>query len=257
VNHGKEKEADCQAHHQTQAPQGDETPQDSQDEDSTHTRGTGRRASTALSVPVSHNRLPVVLLLLVAVALAISAVHVTDRITWWLEVAPIFLVVPVLIYTARRFPLTNLLYVLIAIHAVILMVGGHYTYAQVPFGFWLQDVLDLSRNPYDRIGHFAQGFVPAIAAREVLLRQTPLRRGGWLFFIVASICLAISACYEFIEWFTAVVGGGTAEAFLGTQGDVWDTQWDMLTALIGAITAQLTLSRVHDHALARLAGGAP
>ena len=131
-----------------------------------------------------HNRLPVVLLLLVVIALAISAVHPADRTTWWLEVAPIFLIVPVLILTARRFPLTNVLYVLIAIHALILMLGGHYTYAQVPFGFWLQDALDLTRNPYDRIGHFAQGFVPAIAAREVLLRQTPLRRGGWLFFIV-------------------------------------------------------------------------
>ena len=171
--------------------------------------------------PASHYKLPLVLLVLVGIALAISAIHPTDRITWWLEVAPIFIIVPVLIYSARRFPLTPLLYVLIAIHALILMVGGHYTYAQVPFGFWLQDLLDFSRNPYDRIGHFAQGFVPAIAAREILLRQTPLRPGGWLFFIVSSICLAVSACYEFIEWLAAVIGGGTAEAFLGTQGDVW------------------------------------
>ncbi|HZF24705.1 MAG TPA: DUF2238 domain-containing protein [Steroidobacteraceae bacterium] len=207
------------------------------------------------STAAARDPLALILLLLVAIALAISAVHPADRITWWLEVAPIFLVVPVLIFTARRFPLTHLLYVLIAVHCVILMLGGHYTYAQVPFGFWLQDLLDLSRNPYDRIGHFAQGFVPAIAAREILLRQTPLRRGGWLFFIVASICLAISACYEFIEWFSAVVGGGAADAFLGTQGDVWDTQWDMLTALIGAITAQLVVSRVHDRALVRLLGG--
>ena len=198
--------------------------------------------------------LPLVLLALVGVALAISAVQPADRITWWLEVAPIFIVAPVLILTARRFPLTPLLYVLIAIHAFILLVGGHYTYAQVPFGFWLQDLFDLARNPYDRIGHFAQGFVPAIAAREVLLRQTPLKPGGWLFFIVSSICLAVSACYEFIEWLAAVIGGGTAEAFLGTQGDVWDTQWDMLTALLGAIAAQLLLSGLHDRQLARLQG---
>ncbi|HKE43335.1 MAG TPA: DUF2238 domain-containing protein [Steroidobacteraceae bacterium] len=208
----------------------------------------------ATAVPASRDSLPLVLLVLVAIALALSAVHPADRITWWLEIFPILLVVPVLIFTARRFPLTRLLYVLIAIHCLILMVGGHYTYAQVPFGFWLQDVLDLSRNPYDRIGHFAQGFVPAIAAREILLRQTPLQRGGWLFFIVSAICLAISACYEFIEWLAAVLGGGTAEAFLGTQGDVWDTQWDMLTALIGAITAQLVLSGLHDRSLERLLG---
>jgi putative membrane protein len=208
----------------------------------------------ATAASASREALPLVLLLLVAVALAISAIHPADRITWWLEIFPILLVVPVLIFTYRRFPLTRLLYVLIAVHCLILMLGGHYTYAQVPLGFWLQDLLDLSRNPYDRIGHFAQGFVPAIAAREILLRQTPLKRGGWLFFIVASICLAISACYEFIEWLAAVIGGGTAEAFLGTQGDVWDTQWDMLTALIGAITAQLVLSGVHDRSLARLLG---
>jgi putative membrane protein len=208
----------------------------------------------ATAVPASRDSLPLVLLVLVAIALALSAVHPADRITWWLEIFPILLVVPVLIFTARRFPLTRLLYVLIAIHCLILMVGGHYTYAQVPFGFWLQDALDLSRNPYDRIGHFAQGFVPAIAAREILLRQTPLQRGGWLFFIVSAICLAISACYEFIEWLAAVLGGGTAEAFLGTQGDVWDTQWDMLTALIGAITAQLVLSGLHDRSLERLLG---
>ncbi|HEY7379509.1 MAG TPA: DUF2238 domain-containing protein [Steroidobacteraceae bacterium] len=208
----------------------------------------------ATAAPASRDPLPLVLLLLVTIALAISAIQPADRITWWLEIFPILLVVPVLILTYRRFPLTRLLYVLIAVHSLILMLGGHYTYAQVPLGFWIQDALDLSRNPYDRIGHLAQGFVPAIAAREILLRQTPLKRGGWLFFIVAAICLAISACYEFVEWLAAVIGGGTAEAFLGTQGDVWDTQWDMLTALIGAITAQLVLSRVHDRSLARLLG---
>jgi putative membrane protein len=205
-------------------------------------------------VVASRHTLPLALLAAVSIALAISAVHPADRITWWLEVAPIFIIFPILILTARRFPLTPLLYVLIAIHAVILLVGGHYTYAQVPFGFRLQELLELARNPYDRIGHFAQGFVPAIAAREILLRQTPLKPGGWLFFIVSAICLAVSACYEFVEWFAAVIGGGTAEAFLGTQGDVWDTQWDMFTALIGAITAQLLLSGVHNRQLSRLPG---
>jgi putative membrane protein len=132
------------------------------------------------------------------------------------------------------------------------MLGAHYTYALVPLGFWLQELLDFARNPYDRIGHLAQGFVPAIVARELLLRHTPLRRGGWLFTLVAASCLAISACYEFLEWWAAIIGGGSAEAFLGTQGDVWDTQWDMFLALCGAIAAQLLLGRIHDRALAGL-----
>jgi putative membrane protein len=195
-------------------------------------------------------RLPLALAAIVALALVISAIGPRDRITWWLEVAPVLLAAPLLFASARRFPLTHLVYVLIAIHALILILGGHYTYAQVPLGSWLQDAFDLARNPYDRIGHFAQGFVPAMIAREILLRQTPLRRGGWLFFIVCSICLAISACYEFIEWWTALIGGGSAEAFLGMQGDVWDTQWDMFMALCGSIAAQLLLSRAHDRGLA-------
>lgn len=197
--------------------------------------------------------LPLLLLAVVAGALAVSAIGPTDRLTWWLEVAPVLIAAPVLTLTVRRFPLTNLLYVLIAVHALILILGGHYTYAQVPLGYWAQDLFDLVRNPYDRLGHFAQGFVPAMIAREILLRNSPLKRGGWLFFIVCCISLAVSACYEFIEWWTAIIGGGSAEAFLGMQGDVWDTQWDMFLALCGAITAQLTLARVHDRALARLA----
>jgi putative membrane protein len=195
---------------------------------------------------------PLALAALVAVALAISAIGPTDRLTWWLEVAPVLIAAPLLFATARRFPFTHLVYILIAVHALILILGGHYTYAKVPLGYWLQDLLDFSRNPYDRIGHFAQGFVPAMIAREILLRMTPLRRGGWLFFIVCAISLAISACYEFIEWWAAILGGGSAEAFLGMQGDVWDTQWDMFLALCGAITAQLLLARAHDRALARL-----
>jgi putative membrane protein len=169
-----------------------------------------------------------------------------------MEVFPIFLGVPLLIATWRRFPLTPLVYGLLFVHALILMLGGHYTYARVPLGFWVQDLFDLGRNHYDRLGHFAQGFVPAMLTREILLRRTPLRQGGWLFFLVTCVCLAFSACYEFIEWWAAVIGGSAADAFLGTQGDVWDTQWDMFLALIGAIAAQLLLSRLHDRQLARV-----
>jgi putative membrane protein len=188
----------------------------------------------------------------VAIALVVSGLRPHDRVTWVLEVFPIFLGVPILIATRRRFPLTPLLYVLLFVHALILILGGHYTYARVPPGFWVQDLLDLGRNHYDRLGHFAQGFVPAILTREILLRKTPLRPGGWLFFLVVSVCLAFSACYEFFEWWSAVIGGSAAEDFLGTQGDVWDTQWDMFLAMVGAITAQLLLGRVHDRQLARL-----
>ncbi|MEK7322993.1 MAG: DUF2238 domain-containing protein [Pseudomonadota bacterium] len=177
-----------------------------------------------------------------------------DRLTWVLEVMPVFIGLPVFIATYGRFPLTPLLYRLLAAHALVLMVGGHYTYAQVPLGFWLQDSFDFNRNHYDRIGHFMQGFVPAILTREILLRRSPLRPGKWLFFIVTAICLAISACYEFIEWWTALAGGESADAFLGTQGDVWDTQWDMFCALIGALTAQVLLTHLHDRQLAHLLG---
>ena len=196
-----------------------------------------------------------VLLAAGAIALVLSGIAPARRGTWWLEIAPVLIAVPLLLLTARRFPLTPLAYRLIFIHALILMLGGHYTYARVPLGAWLQDWLDLSRNPYDRIGHFAQGFVPAIIARELLLRKTPLRPGGWLFTIVAAVCLAISACYEFIEWWSALIGGASAEAFLGTQGDVWDTQWDMLLALVGALAAQISLARIHDRQLARIEQG--
>ena len=137
-------------------------------------------------------------------------------------------------------------------HALILMLGGHYTYAKVPLGFWMEDWFGFTRNHYDRIGHFAQGFVPALVAREILLRRSPLERGKWLFFIVTSICLAVSACYEFVEWGAALAGGSSADAFLGTQGDVWDTQWDMFMALIGALTAQLVFARVQDRQIATI-----
>jgi putative membrane protein len=197
-------------------------------------------------------RYPLALLVLVMVALVLSGLTPTDRGTWWLEIFPILIGVPILVATYRRFPLTNLVYTLLAIHALILMLGGHYTYARVPLGFWVQDLFGFARNHYDRLGHFAQGFIPAILVREILLRTSPLRRGRWLFVLVTAVCLAFSACYEFIEWGAALAGGESADAFLGTQGDVWDTQWDMFFALIGAITAQLTLSRVHDRALNKL-----
>jgi putative membrane protein len=186
------------------------------------------------------------------ILLGLSAIHPYEMGTWWMEVFPIVIAVPILAATYRRFPLTPLVYTLIFVHAGILMLGGHYTYARVPLGFWMQDLFDFSRNHYDRIGHLAQGFIPAIIAREILLRRTALTRGGWLFFIACCICLAISACYEFIEWWAALIGGSGATEFLGTQGDVWDTQWDMFMALIGSILAQVALSRIHDGQLSRI-----
>ncbi len=192
------------------------------------------------------------LLALTLVALTISGIGPFDRLTWWLEVAPVVLVIPILWFTRERFPLTQLLYTLIFVHALILVLGGHYTYARVPLGFWAQDLLDLSRNHYDRVGHLAQGFVPAMAAREILLRCTPLASGKMLFFLVSCVALAISAFYEFIEWWAAVLLGGSAEEFLALQGDIWDTQWDMFMALTGAIVAQLLLSRWQDRQLTRI-----
>jgi putative membrane protein len=191
-------------------------------------------------------------LLVVGLALlVVTAIRPHDMATWVMEVAPIFVALPVLIVTHRRFPLTPLAYQLIFVHALILMLGGHYTYARVPLGFWAQDLFGLERNHYDRLGHFAQGFVPAIIAREILIRTSPLKPGKWLAVITTAICLAVSACYEFIEWWAALLGGSAATDFLGTQGDVWDTQWDMFLAFIGSITAQFTLSRLHDRQIAR------
>ena len=182
-----------------------------------------------------------------------SGIDPFDRATWLLEVAPVWIAVPLLAATARRFPLTPLLYRLIFMHGVILMIGGHYTYAEVPAGDWLRDSFGLSRNPYDRLGHLAQGFVPAILAREILLRRSPLEVGRWLFLICVSIPLAFSAFYEMLEWWAAVAMGAEADAFLGTQGDPWDTQWDMFLAMLGAISAQILLARRHDEQLCALA----
>jgi len=198
-------------------------------------------------------REPLVLLGLTVAALAVSAIHPHDRTTWVLEVLPILIGAPILVATWRRFPLTRLLYVLLFLHALVLMIGGHYSYAEVPAGFWVRDLLGWSRNPYDRLGHLMQGFVPAILVREILLRRPALRfNRRWLFFLVTCVCLAFSAFYELIEWWSAVALGSGADAFLGTQGDPWDTQWDMFLALCGALLAQLLLGRLHDRELARL-----
>ncbi len=197
-------------------------------------------------------REPLALLAVGAVALVVSGGAPHDRLTWVLEVAPILIAAPILVATARRFPLTPLTYRLVFLHALILMLGGHYTYAEVPLGDWVADALGLLRNPYDRVGHFAQGFVPAIVVREILIRRSPLRPGKWLAFLVVCVCLAISAAYELVEWWSALLGGESADAFLGTQGDQWDTQWDMFMALVGAVAALALLGRYHDRQIARL-----
>lgn len=191
-------------------------------------------------------------LAIILAVLAWSWIGAYDPGVWVMEVLPVFIAVPVLAFTRSRFPLTPLVYALILVHAIILMVGGHYTYARVPLGFWLQEWFDFSRNHYDRIGHLAQGFIPAMVAREILLRQTPLQPGGWLFTLVTSVALAISAVYEFIEWWAALALGAGADEFLATQGDPFDTQADMLMATLGAMLAQALLARWHDRQLARL-----
>lgn len=189
--------------------------------------------------------------------LVLSGIRPYEAGTWAMEVAPVAIVLPVLWFTHRRFPLTPLLYALIFAHAAVLMLGGHYTYARVPLGEWAREAFDLQRNHYDRLGHLMQGFVPAMAARELLLRHTPLRPGGWLFTVVTAVALAISAIYELIEWGAAVALGAGADEFLATQGDPWDTQKDMLMAWIGALLAQWLLARWHDAQLRRLAAAPP
>jgi putative membrane protein len=185
--------------------------------------------------------------------LAWSAIDPTDRFTWILEVLPAVIGFLILALTYRRFPLTTLSYVLILIHCIILMIGGHYTYAEVPLFDWLRDAFDWQRNNYDKVGHFAQGFVPAILAREILIRQRVVNGERWLFFLVVCFALALSAFYELIEWWVAEASGESAEAFLALQGYSWDTQSDMAYALVGAIAALLLLARLHDRQLARLA----
>ena len=195
---------------------------------------------------------PAILLAVDAVVLIWSAIGCHDWFTWGLEVFPAVIGVAVLIRLYPRLRFTNLVYTLIAIHAIILMIGGHYTYAQMPLFNWLRDTFHQSRNHYDRVGHFAQGFVPTLIAREVLLRTTSLRRGKLFLWLILSSSMAISALYELLEFTVAMATGSAADAFLGSQGDVWDTQWDMTFCLIGTICALLFMSRFHDRALARL-----
>jgi len=203
-------------------------------------------------VPVRPSRYELALLVSMVILLVWSGVAPHDRFTWLLEVAPIFIGVPVLIWLYPRLRLTPLTYTLVWIHCLILMLGGHYTYAQVPLGFWMERLLGFSRNNYDRIGHLAQGFIPAMLAREIFIRRSPLAGSRWLPFLVVCFCLAFSALYELIEFWTAVSAGGAATDFLGTQGDPWDTQWDMQLALIGSIVSLVTLSRAQDRQLARM-----
>jgi len=196
----------------------------------------------------------VVWLILFSAIFIWSAICPHDTFTWLLEVLPAVLGLMILAATFKIFPLTSLTYWLILIHAAILMVGVHYTYAEVPLFNWLRDMFDLSQNHYDKVGHFAQGFVPAIVAREILIRKSPLKPEKWLFWIVVSICLAISAFYELIEWWVALASGAAAEAFLGTQGYVWDTQSDMFLALVGAISSLAVFGKYHDRLLGKFAG---
>lgn len=199
-------------------------------------------------------RIPVLLLTMTLCGLIASGLAPKDRLTWFLEILPIVVILPVLIATYPRHSLTPLLYWLLALHAAVLIIGGHYTYAEVPAGRWVQETFGLARNPYDRLGHFVQGFVPGLFMREWLLKSSPLQPGRWLFFLVCSTALAFSALYELFEWRVAVALGQSAMEFLGTQGDEWDTQWDMGMALIGAVTAQLTLARLHNQQLSRRPG---
>jgi len=202
--------------------------------------GSGRRALTAVT-------------LIWVLALAASGIAPYDRVTWFMEVAPVLIALPVMLATRYTFPLTGLTYALVCLHGLILILGGAYTYARVPAGLWVQEWLELARNPYDRLGHLAQGFMPAIVVRELLIRVFMVQRGKLRFFATGCICLAFSAFYELIEWWAALALGQGAHEFLGTQGDEWDTQWDMFLALTGATASLLLLSRVHDRQLERLA----
>jgi len=197
-------------------------------------------------------RLHYLLLAILAGVMIWSWIAPADRTTWWLESFPIFLALPVVFATARSFPLTRLAYVLITYHAIILLVGAHYTYEHVPLFNWVRDHFHLARNDYDRLGHLTQGFVPAIIAREILIRRRIVSSAGWVTFLVLCVCMAISACYELLEWATAEILKSGADQFLGTQGDPWDTQWDMFSCLIGATLALLLLSKLHNREIARI-----
>ena len=189
------------------------------------------------------------LLIFVCAALAFSAIGALDGLTWFLEVVWIFIGLILIIWRWKKFPLSTLLCVALVIHALVLMYGGHYTYAETPLGLWAKEAFHFSRNHYDRLGHFLQGFVPAILVRELLLRTSPLKQGVWLSVLTVCACLAFSAFFEMIEWWSALIWGGNADAFLATQGDVWDTQWDMFFALCGAIVSLLVMAPLHNRQL--------
>jgi putative membrane protein len=198
------------------------------------------------------SRLPLALAAVVLAAVVASGIAPYDRTTWFLEVAPVLIALPLLFATRHSYPLTSLLYVLIAAHCLVLILGAAYTYARVPLGFWLQDFFGAARNPYDKIGHFMQGFVPAMIAREILLRGEYVRGRRMAAFLCVCIALAVSATYELVEWWSALILGQGADEFLGTQGDPWDTQSDMFMALLGSCSALAALSRLHDRQIAVL-----
>ena len=201
----------------------------------------------------SPRREPLILLIVVcAVFVALGIAPPADRLTWLLENVPIMIGVPILVATYRTFPFTPLTYRLIAVHAIILMVGGYYSYAAVPIGNWVSDAFNLGRNHYDRVGHLAQGFIPAMIAREFLIRKSPLRPGGMLNFLVGCYCMAFSAFFELFEWWTVLAFGSASEAYLGSQGDIWDAQWDMFMCLIGASVSLWLLSRLQDRQMTAL-----
>ena len=199
-----------------------------------------------------YERLHLMLLGTAGVAFVWSVVRCYDRFTWAMEAFPVIVAAVLLVPSYRRFRLTNLAYTLIWIHAIILLVGAHYTYARMPLFDWLRETFEWSRNHYDRVGHFAQGFIPAIVAREILVRTSPVKKGGWLFFLVICVCLSISAAYELLEWTAAVVSADNSVAFLATQGDEWDTQKDMALCLVGSVSALVILGGLHDKQLERV-----
>ena len=204
------------------------------------------------SSTLPHRYFGAVLSVIVVATLAWSAVHPLDWLTWWMEVSWVLVGFPIVAWLALRYGITRILLVLLTMHAVILVIGGHYTYEIVPAGLWVQEWFDLARNDYDRLGHFVQGFVPALIARELLRRTSPLQPGRWIAILCIASALAFSAIFEMIEWGSSVAFGASADAFLGTQGDPWDAQWDMLCALIGAICSMATLSRLHERELRRM-----
>ena len=200
------------------------------------------------------NKLHMILGLIVLLALIVSGIAPYDRVTWLLEVAPVLIGLPLLVWSRQGFALTRLLYIVIALHALVLILGGAYSYARVPPGFWVQEWFDLSRNPYDKLGHFIQGVTPALLAREILLRRRFVAAGNMLGFLAFCVALAFSAFYELIEWWVALLAGEGAEDFLGTQGDPWDTQSDMFMALLGAMLSITLLARIQDRQLAHRLG---